>query len=131
MRAGSAGGPGMIFYFEAFDEQWKGTDDGWGLWDLARNARYTLCGTPAGPACKPDVYAGAGYYNPPPFSKLIAKACLKAWEAKEREIRQTTEVVHDLTGHYADTNLFAGVVKDSGRQVLINIERELIGPRST
>jgi biotin synthase-like enzyme len=69
-------------------------------------------------------------YNPPPFSKLIAKACLKAWEAKEREIRQTTEVVHDLTGHYADTNLFAGVVKDSGRQVLINIESELVGPRS-
>ena len=67
---GSAGGPGMIFYFEAFDEQWKGIDDGWGLWDLARNARYTLCGTPAGPACKPDVYAGAGYYNPPPFSKV-------------------------------------------------------------
>ena len=67
---GSAGGPGMIFYFQAFDEQWKGIDDGWGLWDLARNARYTLCGTPAGPACKPDVYAGAGFYNPPPFSKV-------------------------------------------------------------
>jgi hypothetical protein len=67
---GSTGGPGMIFYFQGFDEQWKGIDDGWGLWDLARNARYTLCGTPAGPACKPDVYAGAGYYNPPPFSKV-------------------------------------------------------------
>jgi radical SAM superfamily enzyme YgiQ (UPF0313 family) len=64
-------------------------------------------------------------YNPPPFSKLIAKACLNAWAAKENEIKQTQEVVHDLTGHYADTNLFAGVVKDSGRQVLVNIEREL------
>jgi len=31
---------------------------------LARNARYTLCGTPAGPPCKPDVYAGAGFYQP-------------------------------------------------------------------
>ncbi|MFZ5876455.1 MAG: B12-binding domain-containing radical SAM protein [Nitrospirota bacterium] len=67
-------------------------------------------------------------YNPPPFSKLIAKACLKAWAAKERELKATQEVAHDLTGHYADTNLFAGVVKDSGRQVLINIERELVGP---
>ena len=24
----------MIFFFEAFDEQWKGIDDGWGLWDM-------------------------------------------------------------------------------------------------
>jgi hypothetical protein len=51
---------------------------------------------------------------------------MKAWEAKEGELRQTQDVARDLTGHYADTNLFAGVVKDSGRQVLINIERELV-----
>jgi hypothetical protein len=56
---------------------------------------------------------------------------MKAWDAKEQELKQTQEVVHDLTGHYADTNLFAGVVKDSGRQVLINIERELAQHRST
>jgi exo-beta-1,3-glucanase (GH17 family) len=67
---GSAGGPSAIFYFEGFDETWKGFDDGWGLWDLQRNARYALCGTPAGPACKTDVYEGAGYYNPPPFSTI-------------------------------------------------------------
>jgi hypothetical protein len=60
----------MIFWFEAFDEQWKGIDDGWGLWDLQRNARYTLCGNPAGPACNADIYAGAGYYDPPPFSTI-------------------------------------------------------------
>jgi exo-beta-1,3-glucanase (GH17 family) len=67
---GSVGGPAMIFWFEAFDEQWKGIDDGWGLWDLQRNARYTLCGNPAGPACNADIYAGAGYYDPPPFSTI-------------------------------------------------------------
>jgi exo-beta-1,3-glucanase (GH17 family) len=67
---GSAGGPGMIFYFEAFDETWKGIDDGWGLWDLQRNPRYVLCGTTAGPACKSNVYEGAGSYNPPPFSTV-------------------------------------------------------------
>jgi exo-beta-1,3-glucanase (GH17 family) len=67
---GSVGGPPTIFYFVAFDEQWKGIDDGWGLWDLSRQARYTLCGLPAGPACKPDVYEGAGYFNPPPFSTV-------------------------------------------------------------
>jgi exo-beta-1,3-glucanase (GH17 family) len=59
---GSASGPPMIFYFEAFDETWKGIDDGWGLWNIDRQARYALCGTPAGPACNDDLYAGAGYY---------------------------------------------------------------------
>jgi exo-beta-1,3-glucanase (GH17 family) len=40
---GSADGPSTIFYFEAFDETWKGFDDDWGLWDIARTARYALC----------------------------------------------------------------------------------------
>jgi len=43
----------MIFYFEAFDEQWKGIDDGWGLWDIDRDARYVLCGTPVGRPASP------------------------------------------------------------------------------
>jgi len=55
-------GPLAIFYFEAFDESWKGVDDGWGLWDASRTARYALCDTPAGSACNPSVYDGAGYY---------------------------------------------------------------------
>jgi exo-beta-1,3-glucanase (GH17 family) len=59
----SAGGPVAIFYFEATDEAWKGTDDGWGLWDSDRTARYALCGTPAGPACAADLYEGAGYFG--------------------------------------------------------------------
>ncbi len=72
---GSAGGPVAIFYFEAFDETWKGADDGWGLWTTDRRAapRYALCGTyasftfagvtyPAAPACNsPETYPGAGY----------------------------------------------------------------------
>ena len=67
---GSAGGPPMIFYFEAFDEQWKGIDDGWGLWNIDRQARYALCGTPAGPACNDDLYEGAGYYVQSSFSTI-------------------------------------------------------------
>lgn len=59
---GSVGGPLKIFYFEAMDEAWKGTDDGWGLWDKNRLPRYGLCGTPAGVPCNPDLYQGAGYY---------------------------------------------------------------------
>jgi exo-beta-1,3-glucanase (GH17 family) len=60
---GSVGGPVKIFYFEAFDEAWKGTDDGWGLWGANRTANYALCGTPAGTACTSPVYQGAGYFH--------------------------------------------------------------------
>jgi hypothetical protein len=67
---GAQGGPLTIFYFEAIDEAWKQWDDGWGLWDATRTARYALCGTPAGPACNNVVYQGAGYYNPPAFSTI-------------------------------------------------------------
>ncbi len=72
---GSAGGPVTIFYFEAFDETWKGADDGWGLWstDRTQPPRYALCDVyssfsysgvtyPAAPACNsPETYPGAGY----------------------------------------------------------------------
>lgn len=37
---GKAGaGPKSVFYFEAFDEPWKGDDNGWGLFNVARQAR--------------------------------------------------------------------------------------------
>jgi exo-beta-1,3-glucanase (GH17 family) len=47
-RAGS--GPKAIFYFEAFDETWKQSDDGWGLFNKNRQARHVIqglgtCGT--------------------------------------------------------------------------------------
>lgn len=60
-----AGAPLNIFYFEAFDEPWKGTDDGWGLWDVNRNPLYALCGLPSESAClaAPNTYSGAGYYH--------------------------------------------------------------------
>lgn len=35
-------GPKAIFYFEAFDEPWKGGDDGWGLFDVDRLAKYAI-----------------------------------------------------------------------------------------
>lgn len=41
--AGRTGaGPGNVFYFEAFDEPWKGSDDKWGLFNVARQARYVI-----------------------------------------------------------------------------------------
>lgn len=38
----TSGRPAQIFYFEAFDETWKGTDDGWGLWDVNRNPKWVI-----------------------------------------------------------------------------------------
>lgn len=35
-------GPKAVFYFEAFDEQWKLGDDGWGLFNKQRQARYAI-----------------------------------------------------------------------------------------
>lgn len=34
--------PQAIFYFEAFDEPWKGSDDGWGLFNVNRQARCVV-----------------------------------------------------------------------------------------
>jgi exo-beta-1,3-glucanase (GH17 family) len=36
--------PLAIFYFEAFDEPWKGSDDGWGLFNVGRQARCVVQG---------------------------------------------------------------------------------------
>lgn len=56
-------GPKSVFYFSAFDEAWKGNDDGWGLWKADRSARYGLCGSAAGEPCNADLYAGAGFFG--------------------------------------------------------------------
>lgn len=39
---GRGEGPLSCFYFEAFDEPWKQGDDGWGLFDVNREANYVL-----------------------------------------------------------------------------------------
>lgn len=46
----TSNGPQAIFYFQAFDEQWKQGDDGWGLFNKNRQARYVLHGGAACPA---------------------------------------------------------------------------------
>ena len=58
-----ATGPKIVFYFEAFDEVWKATDDGWGIWDTSRTSRYALCGSSAtnAPACTVPPYLNATF----------------------------------------------------------------------
>ncbi|HEY2515997.1 MAG TPA: glycosyl hydrolase family 17 protein [Polyangiaceae bacterium] len=53
-----ASSPIAAFTFEAFDEPWKTTDDGWGLFDVNRQARYVMWST--FPDLKP---AGAPAYS--------------------------------------------------------------------
>jgi exo-beta-1,3-glucanase (GH17 family) len=61
----SPGGPETVMDFVAFDEAWKGTDDGWGFWDELRQPNYALCDTPAaGAPCNNPVYQGAGFFSP-------------------------------------------------------------------
>jgi exo-beta-1,3-glucanase (GH17 family) len=57
-----AQGPKAIFYFQAFDEPWKQGDDGWGLFNAQRQARYTVqslgtCGVTW--ACEPGNWTAA------------------------------------------------------------------------
>jgi exo-beta-1,3-glucanase (GH17 family) len=80
---GSAGGPLAIFYFEAFDEVWKGegtvaspaTDDGWGLWG---GTDPTVAGYGDAIRLQPPRYALCGYYASFSFSGVTypaAPAC--------------------------------------------------------
>jgi hypothetical protein len=34
--------PEAAMYFAAFDEPWKGQDDGWGLFDAIRHPKYVV-----------------------------------------------------------------------------------------
>jgi len=55
-------GPQAVFFFQAFDEPWKQGDDGWGLFNKDRQARYAVqglgtCGVTW--ACEPGSYTAA------------------------------------------------------------------------
>ena len=60
------GAPRNIFWFEAFDEPWKGGDDGWGLFNVSRKARYIVQGLYPAAAWEAGSYtdASALYFIP-------------------------------------------------------------------
>ncbi|MDP3820008.1 MAG: hypothetical protein Q8R33_00900 [Burkholderiales bacterium] len=75
----NAGGPVAIFYFEAFDEPWKATanpnfnDDGWGLFNVARQARYVVQSLYAASQWEPGSYTLAdAVYAPTVVSPVIS-----------------------------------------------------------
>jgi exo-beta-1,3-glucanase (GH17 family) len=74
-----AQGPRAIFFFQAFDEPWKQGDDGWGLFNKDRQARFVLqglgtCG--ATWACEPGNYtlANALKWVLPPSGPAVTAA---------------------------------------------------------
>ena len=75
----SGKGPKTIFYFEAFDEPWKQSDDKWGLFNVNRQARYVV--QALNPASASWVYepgsykdSDALYFVPPVVNPAIDAA---------------------------------------------------------
>ncbi|MBA5870751.1 MAG: radical SAM protein [Nitrospira sp. CR2.1] len=77
-------------------------------------------------------------YNPAPLNKIIAKACLTAWQQKEgsRDPRAWSGSLSQTAtpdsrpdhAHYADANLIRGIQNNSGRDALLTLE-EIIRSR--
>lgn len=72
-------GPKAIIYFEAFDEPWKKSDNGWGLFNVNRQARYVIQGL--NPPSASWVYeagtytdVNAVYYAPPVVGPVVTES---------------------------------------------------------
>ncbi|QPD05758.1 MAG: Radical SAM superfamily protein [Candidatus Nitrospira kreftii] len=73
-------------------------------------------------------------YNPAPLNKIIAKACLRAWERKQgsSDPRRWTGSLSQSTtpsSTYADQNLSRGMEGNSGRDALLSLEEILASRR--
>jgi hypothetical protein len=68
-------------------------------------------------------------YNPAPLNKIIAKACLRAWERKQgsRDPRRWTGSLSQTSEPpaYADKSLSKGIEGNSGRDALLSLEEIL------
>jgi radical SAM superfamily enzyme YgiQ (UPF0313 family) len=75
-------------------------------------------------------------YNPAPLNKIIAKACLAAWDSEKRShdprawSGSLSQAEQAHATHYADGNLIRGVEHNSGRQALLGIEKIIRAKRS-
>jgi exo-beta-1,3-glucanase (GH17 family) len=76
-------GPSAIVYFEAFDEPWKGRDDKWGLFNVARQARCQV----------QDLYVGVPGVVAEPGSCALADA-VSAPSVARSTITQSRYVVY-------------------------------------
>ena len=109
--SGASSKPLAIFYFEAFDEPWKSSDDGWGLFDVSRNARCVVQGLypnsqwVAGQDCN---LANALYYIPVAGNPTITanRYTVFADVAVSGEARPTESL--SWTGFNSPATAFAG-----------------------
>jgi radical SAM superfamily enzyme YgiQ (UPF0313 family) len=74
-------------------------------------------------------------YNPAPLNKIIARACLLAWERKRgsrdpRDWSGSLSQTNDRSGNYADKSLLKGIDGNSGRDALLSLE-EIIRSRKS
>ena len=74
-------------------------------------------------------------YNPAPLNKIIAKACLLAWERKRgsrdpRAWSGSLSQTAEGSGTYADESLLKGIDGNSGRDALLSLE-EIIRSRKS
>ena len=84
-------GPKAVFYFEAFDEPWKQSDDKWGLFNVNRQARHVVQALQPASASwvvEPGSYkdSDALYFVPPvvntPLDAARYYGCLHVYEAQ-------------------------------------------------
>lgn len=73
-------------------------------------------------------------YNPAPLNKIIAKACLRAWERKQgssdpRRWTGSLSQSSNPSSTYADQNLSRGIESNSGRDALLSLEEILASRR--
>jgi radical SAM superfamily enzyme YgiQ (UPF0313 family) len=66
-------------------------------------------------------------YNPKPLNRLLARACLSAWDRVAW--KQASETGGSVAQIYADESLFRGVAERSGREILFNLEAEIRSKR--
>jgi radical SAM superfamily enzyme YgiQ (UPF0313 family) len=74
-------------------------------------------------------------YNPAPLNKIIARACLLAWERKRgsrdpRDWSGSLSQTNDRSRNYADKSLLKGIDGNSGRDALLSLE-EIIRSRKS
>ena len=80
VASASGSGPKGIVYFQAFDEPWKGIDDNWGLFNVAREARCAAQILNPGAAWAKQAGscadAGALYFVPPVLNAAVSTPTL-------------------------------------------------------
>lgn len=109
-------GPANIFYFEAFDEPWKGNDDKWGLFNVQREARYVIqglgtCGTTW--ACEAGSYTEANAVFPPTITNTTISANRYTVYADTVTTGEARVTGLQFFGYDSPPNAFAGEVTGS------------------